>query len=151
MYNPGTMPFVSFSIWIGFACATLVSLVLAMFPHWDLVDPGLLRYWASLVAVYWVSTVVSLGLLRHAWAHWGTHATKLLVRGNPIHAMGGGYYGRQSSRGEIVLRVLFTMTPVVNTFFVVLPFMYLMIQGCSGWASAVASWWNTPVTLSEKR
>ena len=108
MYNPGTMPFVSFSIWIGFACATLVSLVLAMFPHWDLVDPRLLRYWASLVAVYWVSTVVSLGLLRHAWAHWGTHATKLLVRGNPIHAMGGGYYGRQSSRGEIVLWVLFT-------------------------------------------
>ena len=108
MYNPGTMPFVSFSIWIGFACATLISLVLAMFPHWDLVDPGLLRYWPSLVAVYWVSTVVSLGLLRHAWTHLGAHATKLLVRGNPIHAMGGGYYGRQSSRGEIVLWVLFT-------------------------------------------
>ena len=140
------MPFAAFSIWIGFFVVTLVSLgltALAMLPHWDPVELRVFQYWAPMVAVYWVSSVVSLGLLQHAWSHWGTRAKKLLVRGNPIHAMGGGYYGRRSSRGEVVLWVAFTMIPLVNTFFVVLPFMYLIIHGCSGWASAVVSWWNT--------
>ena len=50
MYNPGTMPFVSFSIWIGFACATLVSLVLAMFP------------------LIWVGVVCVIGAFS-AWFH----------------------------------------------------------------------------------